>query len=129
MEGLIPEDVAFGATILSGMEIWSENGEIYENPGEYIALAKGKTYTIKSKEYLQSLAMFDFEASECYNCAFTYNEETGLYEATLTVSENAGSELSMCFGGEDFDFSTVEGLPEYDADTDYTENLEALFNG
>ena len=129
MEELIPEDVAFGATILSGMEIWSENGEIYENPGEYIALAKGKTYTIKSKEYLQSLAMFDFGAGEYYNLEFTYNEETGVYEATLTVSENAGSEMNMCFGGEDFDFSTVEGLPEYDENTDYTENLEALFNG
>ena len=56
--------------------------------------------------------------------SFNYNEESGMYECTFTVTEGDYASLEIIFGGVDFDFSTVEGLPEYDPATDYTSYLQ-----
>lgn len=122
MEGLLPESEAFGGPSVSSIEIWMDGYEYSENFGAF-AFVKGATYTLKATEEVKSLTIIDFGNSQFYDCGFTYNEESGLYESTFTISASAGSELNFYCGSGEFDLTSVEGLPEYDANTDYTPYL------
>ena len=100
--------------------IYTENGKIIEN-SENIVLELGVEYTIKFAEEVKEVMLLGNDSMSVNSItSITYNETTGTWDATFSVSEST----MLMFLTADLDFSQYEDLPAYDANTDYSQYLE-----
>ena len=104
---------------LPSFSIYTSDGKFVENC-EYMALIAGVEYTIKFTEEVKEVMLFGESMSVNSITSITYNETTGTWDATFSVSE---STMLMVLTA-DLDLSQYEDLPAYDAATDYSEYLQ-----
>ncbi|MCI5797771.1 MAG: InlB B-repeat-containing protein, partial [Firmicutes bacterium] len=100
--------------------IYTENGKIIEN-SENLVLELGVECTIKFAEEVKEVMLLGNDSMSVNSITnITYNEATGTWDATFSVSEST----MLMFLTADLDLSQYEDLPAYDAATDYSEYLQ-----
>lgn len=101
---------------LPSFSIYTSDGKIIDNC-ENMALIAGVEYTIKFAEEVKEVMFYSRSVNSITN--ITYNEATGTWDATFSVSEST----MLMFLTADLDLSQYEELPAYDAATDYSRYL------
>ena len=105
---------------IPSFSIYTENGKIIEN-SENLVLELGVEYTIKFAEEVKEVMLLRNDSMSVNSITnITYNEATGTWDATFSVSEST----MLMFLTADLDLSQYEDLPAYDAATDYSQYLE-----
>ena len=117
---LLQEYFNFSICKIPSFSIYTAEGKIFENIEEF-ALAFDTEYTIKFTEEVKEVMLLGNDSMSVNSItSITYNETTGTWDATFSVSEST----TLMFLTADLDLSQYEDLPAYDAATDYSEYLQ-----
>ena len=116
---------AFSLYSSDGYELSTYDGGSTNSDGLMIfAVTGGGTYTLKFKTEVLEMLVVNMETIGIEgDLTPTYNAETNTWDVTFTACADSGSGDSatiLMFYTPDIDLSAYEGLPEYDANQDYT---------